>query len=106
MTLPWWRAAERVVLPGQGAMRDCMRELREAHGGELLAPCLMPQPQALMGCGHADVGLTTRKKQDTLAWPFDPPGKVIKFVSRPQATRDGSRQGAANGLESSSPGLL
>ena len=23
------RAAERVVLPGQGAMRDCMRELRE-----------------------------------------------------------------------------
>jgi glutamine amidotransferase len=24
------RAAERVVLPGQGAMRDCMRELRDA----------------------------------------------------------------------------
>ena len=28
------KAAHRVVLPGQGAMRDCMRELREAHGGE------------------------------------------------------------------------
>ena len=25
------RSAERVVLPGQGAMRDCMRGLREAH---------------------------------------------------------------------------
>ncbi len=25
------RRADRVVLPGQGAMRDCMRELREAH---------------------------------------------------------------------------
>ena len=24
------RAAERVVLPGQGAMRDCMRELRDS----------------------------------------------------------------------------
>ncbi len=25
------RRADRIVLPGQGAMRDCMRELREAH---------------------------------------------------------------------------
>jgi imidazole glycerol-phosphate synthase subunit HisH len=24
------RAAERVVLPGQGAMRDCMRELHDS----------------------------------------------------------------------------
>ena len=24
-----FRAAERIVLPGQGAMRDCMRSLRE-----------------------------------------------------------------------------
>ena len=31
------RAAERVVLPGQGAMPDCMRELRESG---LLAPVL------------------------------------------------------------------
>ena len=30
------RAAERVVLPGQGAMRDCMAELRGAHAGGLL----------------------------------------------------------------------
>ena len=33
-------AAERVVLPGQGAMRDCMRELREAHGGDLFGAVL------------------------------------------------------------------
>ena len=29
------RAASRIVLPGQGHMRDCTRELREAHHGEL-----------------------------------------------------------------------
>ena len=34
------RDAERVVLPGQGAMRDCMRELREAHGGDLFGAVL------------------------------------------------------------------
>ncbi len=34
------RQAERVVLPGQGAMRDCMRELRGAHGGGLLGAVL------------------------------------------------------------------
>jgi glutamine amidotransferase len=34
------RAAERVVLPGQGAMPDCMRELRECAGGGLLQAVL------------------------------------------------------------------
>lgn len=34
------RAAERVVLPGQGAMPDCMRELRECAGGGLLEAVL------------------------------------------------------------------
>jgi glutamine amidotransferase len=32
-------AAERVVLPGQGAMRDCMRELRDSG---LRRPCCTP----------------------------------------------------------------
>ncbi len=34
------RAAQRIVLPGQGAMPDCMRELRQAHEGGLLESVL------------------------------------------------------------------
>ena len=40
-------AAERVVLPGQGAMRDCMRELREAHGGDLFGAVLDAAQEAV-----------------------------------------------------------
>ena len=35
------RAAERVVLPGQGAMPDCMRELRDSG---LKRRCSRPPP--------------------------------------------------------------
>ena len=61
------RAAERVVLPGQGAMRDCMRELREAHGGELLGAVLdAAANKPLMGvCVGMQMLLNHSEEQDT-----------------------------------------
>jgi imidazole glycerol-phosphate synthase subunit HisH len=37
------RRADRIVLPGQGAMRDCMRELHEAHMPADAAPASAPK---------------------------------------------------------------
>ena len=53
-------AAERVVLPGQGAMRDCMREL---HDSGLMPSVLHAAAhKPLFGvCGHANVATTAPK---------------------------------------------
>jgi hypothetical protein len=57
-------AAERVVLPGQGAMRDCMRELKDSglQGAVLHAAAHKP----LMGvCVGMQMLLTHSEEQDT-----------------------------------------
>jgi glutamine amidotransferase len=38
------RAADRVVFPGQGAMPDCMRSLRESGLGEAVAEAARAKP--------------------------------------------------------------
>src|SRR5512132_1707546 len=38
------RAAERIVLPGQGAMRDCMRELRDSGLKEAVLEAAASKP--------------------------------------------------------------
>ncbi len=38
------RAADRVVFPGQGAMPDCMRSLRESGLGEAVAQAKATRP--------------------------------------------------------------
>ncbi|MFX8546819.1 imidazole glycerol phosphate synthase subunit HisH, partial [Acinetobacter baumannii] len=60
-------AAERVVLPGQGAMRDCMREVREARGGELFGAVLHAAlNKPLMGvCVGMQMLLDHSEEQDT-----------------------------------------
>ncbi|WP_374593932.1 imidazole glycerol phosphate synthase subunit HisH [Aquabacterium sp.] len=86
------RAAERVVLPGQGAMRDCMRELREAHGGELLAAVLdAAANKPLMGvCVGMQMLLDHSEEQDTPALGLIP-GNVLRFRLDGQLQPDGSR---------------
>ena len=86
------RAAERVVLPGQGAMRDCMRELREAHGGELLGAVLdAAANKPLMGvCVGMQMLLDHSEEQDTPGLGLIP-GKVIKFRLDGLKQPDGSR---------------
>jgi glutamine amidotransferase len=85
-------AAERVVLPGQGAMRDCMRELREAHGGQLLEAVLdAAQRKPLMGvCVGMQMLLDHSEEQDTQGLGLIP-GRVIKFRLEGQTQPDGSR---------------
>jgi imidazole glycerol-phosphate synthase subunit HisH len=85
-------AADRVVLPGQGAMRDCMRELHEAHGGQLLEAVLdAAQRKPLMGvCVGMQMLLDHSEEQDTQGLGLIP-GRVIKFRLDGQLQPDGSR---------------
>ena len=85
-------AAERVVLPGQGAMRDCMRELREAHGGGLLQAVLdAASRKPLMGvCVGMQMLLDHSEEQDTPGLGLLP-GRVIRFRLEGQTQPDGSR---------------
>jgi glutamine amidotransferase len=86
------RAAERVVLPGQGAMRDCMRELREAHGGELLGAVLEAAAnKPLMGvCVGMQMLLEHSEEQDTPGLGLIP-GGVRRFRLEGRLQGDGSR---------------
>jgi imidazole glycerol-phosphate synthase subunit HisH len=85
-------AAERVVLPGQGAMRDCMRELHEAHDGQLLEAVLdAAQRKPLMGvCVGMQMLLDHSEEQDTQGLGLIP-GRVIKFRLDDMHQPDGSR---------------
>ena len=85
-------AAERVVLPGQGAMRDCMQELRDAHGGELLGAVRhAANNKPLMGvCVGMQMLLDHSEEQDTPGLGFIP-GQVIRFRLENQRQPDGSR---------------
>ena len=86
------RAAERVVLPGQGAMRDCMRELREAHEGGLLDAVLdAAATKPLMGvCVGMQMLLDHSEEQDTPGLGLIP-GEVKRFRLEGQRQPDGSR---------------
>ena len=82
-------AAERVVLPGQGAMRDCMRELRES--GMLPAVLHAAANKPLMGvCVGMQMLLDHSEEQDTACLGLIP-GEVVKFDLAGQLQPDGSR---------------
>ena len=85
-------AADRVVLPGQGAMRDCMRELHEAHAGALLEAVLdAAARKPLMGvCVGMQMLLDHSEEQDTPGLGLIP-GKVVKFRLEGRLQPDGSR---------------
>lgn len=103
------RAAERVVLPGQGAMRDCMRELREAHGGALLEAVLeAAAAKPLMGvCVGMQMLLDHSEEQDTPGLGLIP-GQVRRFRLEGRLQPDGSRfkvpQMGWNRVEQQAPG--
>ena len=81
--------AERVVLPGQGGMRDCMRELRDS--GMLQAVLHAAAHKPLMGvCVGMQMLLDHSEELDTPCLGLIP-GKVIKFDLAAQTQADGSR---------------
>jgi glutamine amidotransferase len=86
------RAASRVVLPGQGAMRDCMRELRECHGGDLLPAVLeAAASKPLFGvCVGMQMLLDHSEEQDTPGLGLIG-GVVKKFDLNGRLQADGSR---------------
>ena len=82
-------AAQRVVLPGQGAMRDCMQELRDSgmHPAVLHAAAHKP----LLGvCVGMQMLLDHSEEQDTPSLGLIA-GRVRKFDLAGRHQEDGSR---------------
>ena len=83
------RAADRVVFPGQGAIGDCMRHLRERDLMEVLRECVRAKPffgiclglQSLMTSSEEDGGTACL---DAFA------GTVRRFPDNPGPAPDGS----------------
>jgi glutamine amidotransferase len=82
------RAAERVVLPGQGAMRDCMRELHDTGLREAVVEAAGAKP--LMGvCVGMQMLLDHSEEQDTPGLGLLG-GRVRRFRLDGQRQADGS----------------
>ena len=83
------RAAERVVLPGQGAMPDCMRELRDSGLLESVLEAAATKP--LFGvCVGMQMLLDSSEEGPTPGLGLVP-GEVVKFQLAGQHQPDGSR---------------
>ncbi|HCY15781.1 MAG: imidazole glycerol phosphate synthase, glutamine amidotransferase subunit [Curvibacter sp. GWA2_64_110] len=83
------RAAERVVLPGQGAMPDCMRELRDSGLRDAVLEAAVNKP--LFGvCVGMQMMLDHSAEGDTPGLGLIH-GKVLKFDLANQRQPDGSR---------------
>ena len=81
--------AERVVLPGQGAMRDCMRELHDSGMFDAVMHAAANKP--LMGvCVGMQMLLDHSQEFDTACLGLIP-GDVVKFDLAGQHQPDGSR---------------
>jgi len=82
-------AAERVVLPGQGAMPDCMRELLDSGVQEAVLHAAANKP--LMGvCVGMQMLLSHSEEGDTGGLGLIP-GDVVRFRLEGQLQPDGSR---------------
>jgi len=83
------RAAERIVLPGQGAMPDCMRELRESGLQESVLEAAASKP--LFGVCVGMQMLLDRSEEGPTAGLGVIHGEVIKFDLAGRLQPDGSR---------------
>jgi glutamine amidotransferase len=81
--------ADRVVLPGQGAMRDCMRSLRESGAEQALLRAVKTRP--VMGvCVGEQMLFDWSEEGDTPGLGLLP-GKVVRFQLDGRLQPDGSR---------------
>ena len=83
------RAAERVVLPGQGAMPDCMRELRESGLQESVLEAAAAKP--LFGVCVGMQMLLDRSHEGPTDGLGLVHGEVLKFELAGRLQADGSR---------------
>ena len=81
--------ADRIVLPGQGAMPDCMRSLRESGVQEALMVAARNKP--LLGVCIGEQMLFDGSEEGDAAGLGLLPGKVVRFQLDGQLQEDGSR---------------
>jgi glutamine amidotransferase len=83
------KSADRLVLPGQGAMPDCMRSLRESGVQDAVMQAARSKP--LFGvCVGEQMLFDVSAEGDTPGLGLLP-GKVVRFDLRGQVQADGSR---------------
>jgi glutamine amidotransferase len=82
-------AADRIVLPGQGAIRDCMRELRDSGMLEAVLDAAARKPM-LGVCVGMQMLLDRSEEQDTAGLGLIP-GTVRRFRLEGRLQGDGSR---------------
>ncbi len=83
------RSAERVVLPGQGAMPDCMRELRESGLFEAVMEAARSKP--MFGVCIGMQMLLERSEEGPSEGLGLIPGEVVRFQLQGRLQPDGSR---------------
>ena len=81
--------ADRIVLPGQGAMPDCMRSLRESGVQDALLRAAESKP--LMGVCIGEQMLFDSSEEGGALGLGLLPGKVVRFQLDGQLQEDGSR---------------
>jgi glutamine amidotransferase len=81
--------ADRIVLPGQGAMRDCMRSLRESGVEEALLRAARTRP--VMGVCVGEQMLFDLSEEANTPGLGLLPGKVVRFQLDGRLQDDGSR---------------
>jgi glutamine amidotransferase len=82
-------SADRIVLPGQGAMRDCMRSLRESGVEEALLRAAKSKP--MMGVCVGEQMLFDMSEEGETPGLGLLPGKVVRFQLDGRLQDDGSR---------------
>ncbi len=82
-------AAQRVVLPGQGAMRDCMRELHESGMFDAVMHAAAHKP--LMGVCVGMQMLLDRSEEGPTESLGLIPGEVVRFDLAGRVQADGTR---------------
>jgi glutamine amidotransferase len=83
-------AADRVVLPGQGAMRDCMRSLRESGAEEAVLRAMKTRPVMGVCVGEQMLFDSSEENEGTPGLGLLP-GKVVRFRLDGKLQADGSR---------------
>jgi len=82
--------ADRIVLPGQGAMRDCMTSLRESGAQEALLRAFKSRPVMGVCVGEQMLFESSEENGDTPGLGLLP-GKVVRFQLDGKLQPDGSR---------------
>lgn len=82
--------ADRIVLPGQGAMRDCMTSLRESGAEEAVLRAAKTRPVMGVCVGEQMLFDASEENGGTLGLGLLP-GKVVRFQLDGKLQADGSR---------------